>query len=239
MQRGFNKGINKGILGFTVLVLCLCFNSVGFARTESSSVKDLGYVTGAEYEKVMSRYYSVLNSDCTSTKSTNIYKPFKYVDIGVIINIGKVLWAIVQNGQSVFQEKIDNASALPQGTKCWNELSGWSRPVVKKFSYKFFSGTSYTKLVLGVVAITGGSKSGKGKFIGYASAYTDELKNYGVMNQLNVSVTVPSVFNEGEEGNPVAGMLMNLKVQNKGKIVDRIEGKNVYINGKGSIELVQ
>jgi hypothetical protein len=155
----------------------------------------------------------------------------------IIINIGRAIWSVIEKGQPIIQEKYNIATALPAGTKCWTDLSRWKRPTMKRFEYKFFAGTSHTKISLVVVAVTGGSKNGKGKYIAYASAYAESIKNLGLMNKLNINVEVPAVYNEGDENEDVGAMLMNVKVANDATFIDRTDGKTIVISGKGTIEL--
>jgi len=201
-------------------------------------VQDLGYVTGAEYMTLLNQHQPQIAAamECNDTKST---MNLGGLDLDLIINIGRSIWSIIQKGQPIIQESYNVATALPPGVKCWNELGRWKRPIMKKFEYKFFAGTSHTKLTLAVVAVTGGSKAGKGKYIAYASGFAESIKNWGFFNKLSINVEVPAVYNEGEEGDPVGAMLMTVKVSNDSPFVDRVEGKAIHISGAGLIELTE
>lgn len=229
----------KSVIGALVIV-CSFSAQAAFDRVE---LNDMGYLNAREVENFLSKKGSQIHSamDCSNMAkiAETSAEPAQLTAVpwALIINIGRSIWAVIEQGQPLIQEKYNVATALPAGTKCWTELSKWSRPVMKRFQYKFFAGTSYTKMDLVVVAVTGGSKAGKGKYIAYSSAFAESIKNWGIMNKLSVNVEVPAVYNEGDDTDPVGAMLMTVKVGNDSPLVDRIDGKAILVSGKGVIEL--
>lgn len=229
----------KAVVGFLVaLSVASVASAAGIDRIES---KDLGYVTGAEYETFMMKHGTqvMASADCGKNGGNVWSNPSPMaIPWPLIVNIGKELWNIIQAGQPTYQESYNVATALPVGTKCWNELNGWKKPTVKRFEYRFFAGTSYTTLKLAVAAVTGGKKAGKGAYIGYASAIPESMKNFGVFNKLSINVEIPWVGDESQDDNTQVGsMLMTVRVANDSPIFDRVEGKMIHIGGNGVIDL--
>lgn len=233
----------KAVVGFLVAlsVASVVSASTSGLKIDRVETKDLGYVTGEEYTQMMQQHGAQISASMDCGKNGgNIWSTKEAMSIPwpLVINLGKELWAIIQSGQPTYQESYDIATALPAGTKCWNELNSWKKPVVKRFQYRFFAGTSYTTLKLAVAAVTGGKKAGKGAYIGYASAIPEDMRNTGVFNKLSINVAIPWVGDESnDDSTQVGSMLMTVRVANESPLFDRVEGKMIHIGGNGVIDL--
>lgn len=133
------------------------------------------------------------------------------VAIDDIVNTGKKLWKVVQDGKAVATITSATANALPRGAKA-SDITGFSslqkRTLrycgINKFKMKVYDVT-YT-----LVHRYGGSYKGKGKYLAdvaiVASATMDKWGWY-----LNAESRNISIMNHGTSANPIAGVVMELK----------------------------
>lgn len=132
-----------------------------------------------------------------------------------IYNMGEKVWKIVEKGKAVVNVKSKTASALPQGVTHWTQMRGW-----KVSSFK--SGVTFTQPIGGTVIdlkyrITfthSGSVNGVGRYIGYATV-DPEVNAKWAAPKLDVSVTVPAIFNMGTVEQPIAGMKIDVHIRTK------------------------
>lgn len=133
------------------------------------------------------------------------------VVIDDIVNTGKSIWKVIQQGKPVATINTSMANALPRGAKV-SDLSGLSslqkRTLrycgINKFKMKVYDVT-YT-----LVHRYGGSYKGKGKYLAdvgiVASATMDKWGWY-----LNAESRTVSTVNHGTSANPIAGVVVELK----------------------------
>lgn len=172
-------------------------------------------------------------------KDPGALNPIDYIDVIVdkIINIGKKIWAIVDAGRPVVNIKVDTANALPAGVRCWDELEGWKAPQSHLYQVDYQNGFGATVVSYGfrVSFISGGSYKGKGQYITLANVTPAGVEvAWGF--RLDAVATVPMVFNQGTNVDPVAGMqlVMNWTVQSPLKEIRRAE--NFFVNGQGQFQ---
>jgi|GEM_PF-822543 len=159
-----------------------------------------------------------------------------------IINLGKKVWDLVQEGKPVVNIKTDVATALPQGVRGVADLQNWQVPKYKVYdiSYKNAYGITVVDLQYRVLFLSGGSVNGKGQYVGYASV---EPLNVDVLwgFKLNVEASVPTVYFTGTKDNPVAALYLQIKWS-----VDPILGlqhqeqtQTYMVSGDGSFRTLQ
>lgn len=166
-----------------------------------------------------------LNADCNSsempfapnsngqTKQGDL-NPLNTVELIVdqIINIGKKIFAVINQGRPVVNIKLDNANALPKGLTCWSDLSGWNIPQSKVYNVQYENGFGMTVVDFSyrVTYTAGGSADGVGKYITNATFMPANV-SVGWGFEFDANAAIPSVFNTGSKKNPVAGMQMNME----------------------------
>jgi hypothetical protein len=153
-----------------------------------------------------------------------------------IINIGKAIWQIVEDGKPAVTKTINTASALPRGVSCWTDLSGWSRPFYKTFlvQYENAYGVKVVDFRYRLIYMARGSVDGVGKYITNATFVISKL-NVSWGFTFNATVEVPSVFNLGTKANPVAGMQMNMHWTVDTTVRHEEATQSYFISGDGSL----
>lgn len=171
-----------------------------------------------------------------------VLNPLKEVELIVdqIINIGKKVFAIVEAGRPVVNLKLDVATALPTGSRCWMDLQQWQVPQSKVYSMKFINnwGSEVVRMTYRVLWLPGGTVDGVGKYIGYATMAPVDLSVSWGFN-LDADVAIPTVFNMGTKAEPVAGMQMNMHYSIRTPVQHTEQGQAFFVNGQGLFEQLQ
>lgn len=154
-----------------------------------------------------------------------------------IINIGNMVWSIVQQGKPTMRVSTYRAHGLPKGVTCWTDLEDWKIPKSKVFTIeqKTKFGQKVAKFTFRISYVYGGSYNGVGQYLANVSVTPVDLTvGWGV--DFASEVQIPSVFNMGKKTNPLAAMqiyvywgLGNLtKMQQKSLLF--------HVTGDGKIE---
>lgn len=135
----------------------------------------------------------------------------KNVVVDDIVNTGKAVWKVIQDGKPSATITSAKAHALPRGAKV-SDLSGFS-PLQKRtmrycginrFNQKVYDVT-YT-----LVHRFGGNYKGKGKYLADVSIVASAtMDKWGW--HLNAESRTVSIMNHGTSENPIAGVVMELK----------------------------
>ncbi len=153
---------------------------------------------------------SLFAAEATPTTDLN---PLDTVNIMVdqIINIGKKIWNIVEQGKPVANIQLDSANALPHGVTCWSDLAGWSMPQSQVYSvdYENMYGMNVVSFAYRVIFTGKGNYNGVGEYITNATFMPANV-NVSWGFEFNAQANIPSVFNTGSKEAPVAGMQMNM-----------------------------
>lgn len=220
-------------------------NSVAIGATDCNQG---GGVAMAARTSVIPSLSSVVGSATSTAPSlsdlTGIGAEIDQADIVLdkIINLGKKVWNLIDQGKPVVNVKSDIATALPQGAKCWTDLQNWQAPKYKVYavSYKNAYGVTVVDFTYRVLFLTGGTVNGKGQYVGYASV---EPLNINVLwgFHFNVEASVPTVYNMGSKADPVAGLNLQIKWT-----LDPILGlqhqehtQTYFVSGRGEFKALQ
>lgn len=157
-----------------------------------------------------------------------------------IINIGKKIWAIIEAGKPVSNIKMEaSANALPQGIKCWNELSSWKAPSVKSFSQSFKNGfgSEVIRFDFDVIYTHGGKLNGVGSYLTNVQVHP---KNVSVMwgFKLNAGVEIPSLVNLGTDTDPIAGMQVDVKWEASSYFTHITQSVSIFVQGDGPSKIL-
>lgn len=157
-----------------------------------------------------------------------------------IINIGKVIWAVVDAGRPVVNFKTDVAHGLPSGISCWTELEGWKPPMIKAFriGYENAFGVTVVNYEFRVSFIYGGSFNGRGHYITHAMFQPKKIDvAWGF--RFDAVATIPAVVNQGTRSAPVAAIQMNMNWKVSSAVKHMQQGEIFYINGLGQVQHVK
>lgn len=132
-----------------------------------------------------------------------------------LVNLGKKMWALVENNKPVVNVNYMYANALPKGVRSSEELENFSE--LQHVSYRVHGenlyGMTVYDLTYSLVHRYGGTYQGRGKFlenVAVVPSHLDVLWGYTV----NYNVEKVSVVNTGNRENPVAAIMLetNFKV---------------------------
>lgn len=128
-----------------------------------------------------------------------------------VINIGQKIWTVVEKGRPVANYTSAKATALPQNSMRWEQLSNWQAPRSKVISvvYKNLYGMEVVRFTYRIVLLYGGTVEGVGRYIGYAAVEPLEMTT-AYMYTFNAKANVEAVYNMGTSADPLAGMILNI-----------------------------
>ncbi len=157
-----------------------------------------------------------------------------------IVNTAEHIWDLIQDSKPGLVVKTEAANALPRGVKCWLDVDGWQKPMIKiyRISYDNVFGGKMASLDYRLSFIYGGNVKGIGKYITAATINAAKTK-VSWANKLDAKATVPAVFNVGTSEAPMAAMqiVVDWSLSNYFSVN---QASNVfYIQGDGSIEQLE
>jgi len=161
------------------------------------------------------------------------------VIVDKVINIGTKIWNVLERGRATYNYQNQQANALPQGARRWNQLQNWRQPASRVFSVtgKNVFGYEILRFDYRVILLAGGDVGGVGRYIGYATVHPMEV-NIPYLTNFDVGVRVDSVYNTGTARNPVAGMVMNISIRATSVVPlmpIRELGHSLVLDGNGNI----
>ena len=157
-----------------------------------------------------------------------------------IINIGQKMWDIIQKGKAVMNADFQNsASAIPKSVDCWDKLSNWKMPSVKRYSqsYKNGFGSEVVRFEFDVVYTHGGQYNSKGQYLMNVQVHPKRIHVAWGFN-LDAKVNIPSIVNMGSEDDPVAGMQVDVNWQTSSAFVEHMDSASVFIQGNGEANIL-
>lgn len=129
------------------------------------------------------------------------------VIIDVIIQLGEKIWPIVEKNRPVVNVVTEASSAVPQGIKNWQTLSGWKNPKSKVFrvTYANLMGINVVDYSFRILYTYGGSYKGHGMYLSQVKVIPADLSvAWGYT--FNSDARVVNTVNVGQKGHPIAGM---------------------------------
>jgi len=157
-----------------------------------------------------------------------------------VVNLGKKIWTLYDSGKPVVNLSTDIATALPANVGCWTDLQNWQAPEARTFKVQFYNQFGFEILSFSyrVVYLFGGSKDGKGKYIGYATIQPGNL-SVGMLHDFSARASVSSVYNMGSKEDPVAGMILELDFTIKKSSGYRRVSHAFHISGAGEFKKLE
>lgn len=145
-----------------------------------------------------------------------------------VVNLGKKMWALVENNKPVVNVKYLYANALPQGVRSASELDGFSP--LQATSYRVYGqnlyGMTVYDLTYSLVHRYGGNYQGRGNYLESVAVVPTALDVlWGYTVEYNVDKV--STVNTGTRENPVGSILLetNFKVST---VIKSSESHSVY-----------
>ncbi|MCX7675594.1 MAG: hypothetical protein N2Z70_07190, partial [Bdellovibrionaceae bacterium] len=131
-----------------VFFLGLIMGSVTWAQNLSEeyyTIKGVRVTEVAEEEVSLLRDSNFADCDgnLSHHSSSELFEnPLDQINVMIdqIINIGKKIWNLIEQGRPVVNIKVDKAHALPRGIKCWTDLAGWDAPKSKSYRIDYING---------------------------------------------------------------------------------------------------
>ncbi|MFH2202424.1 MAG: hypothetical protein ABIJ96_04880 [Elusimicrobiota bacterium] len=158
------------------------------------------------------------------------------IDPGMIINIGKAIWQIIEANRPVVDVKQSYATAVPSGITHWTQLAGWSKPqaTLYEFTAKNLKGEKMITMTYQVLRTIGGQYDGKGAYLTGVSIQPMLLEaSWGTKFFLEASVPPESVANVGTDDEPIASMLLTLRWKLQSTMSEKRGAKLFYLQGDG------
>ena len=158
------------------------------------------------------------------------------VDIGQIINYGKMLWKFIKDNKPVVSVKTNSANALPKGIKSSYELSGWKGIVNKTYALKYENlfGMTVIDLKFRVSFTYGGSYKGKGMYVTNATIIP-ALVSVAWGYTFNADVAVNNVLNVGTERAPVGAIDISIRYAIDTVMKHNEEMYTFFVRGDGKL----
>lgn len=161
-------------------------------------------------------------------------------ELDMIINIGKKVWKIIEDGKPVVNAQLNSASAMPDGVLNWKQLSGWKSPRSASYrvNYKNLFGMTVVDFTYRVLFSYGGQLNGSGKYVTGATimpAGLDVAWGYSFSS----SVEIPTVLNIGSVESPVGGIQMNINWL-VGTVLKHSETRSsFFVDGLGNLKILE
>lgn len=158
-----------------------------------------------------------------------------------LIALGREIYQIIEAGKPVVTVNTEPVEVLPRDkdgqTITAFELSGWKKPLVKKYRVKTknYLGMAPASFDFMLIYSYGGQLEGKGAYITGAQVKPTAV-NIKWGYSLDVDFKVQSILNQGTAGEPIAGAVLMLDYKISTVLQESRNNKTFYINGLGETE---
>lgn len=214
----------------TIAFSALSFSSIAMA----APVSDAGYWT---FEEVVPS--SQISPHSFSWANHFAVDEVPNIDIDTIVNVGKLVWKIVEAGKPVLNTRLDFATALPAGASPV-DMENWQNPVAHKYCAKYNNmfNAEVVKYCFTVTAIWGGSYDGKGQYLAEVKVFPNEIDvSWGY--SFSSEVAQVTTCNAGSREAPVAALTLQHKWSVTTPLKTNAMSQMFYVRGDGSITNVQ
>ncbi len=205
------------------------------AMTESSGYFELGEVEVTELSS--DPLADLENSDIPINPLTTlglVRGGELELQLDMIINMGKKIWAIIEAGKPTAEVNVSSANALPQGSRDWAQLQGWETPQVRRYrvSMKNGYGMTVVDFTYRVQFTPGGNFEGRGRFLTNIVILPEDLYVAWAWN-FSATASVPNVTNAGNIENPIAAaeLLLDFKIETP--LFKQRSTRSYYVRGDG------
>ncbi len=157
-----------------------------------------------------------------------------------VVNIGKKLWSVVENGKPVVQMETPVAHALPRGLYCWSDLEHWQAPrtQVYEVTYRNGFGVEVVKFRFRLHYTYGGGRADKGQYLANVTVLPAEL-NVSWGYNFDAKVEVQPAVNLGTKENPIGGLELNVRWTVKTFLKESINSFHFFVQGDGVAKSAQ
>lgn len=158
------------------------------------------------------------------------------INPGDIINIGKIIWEIIEANRPVVDVRQSYAAAVPKGITHWTELSGWNPPELSVYELTADNkrGGKAVQVRFQVMRTAGGNYRGKGKYLTGVTVEPIMISvSSGYKFYLEAFVPPETVANRGSQEDPIAGMVAVLRWTIKTVAKETRGSRQFYLQGDG------
>jgi hypothetical protein len=162
------------------------------------------------------------------------------VTLEKIVNIGNIIWSLIDMGRVHTRVQTYRAFALPKGIGCWTDLENWQIPISKVFSveYKNLVGKVIAVYSYRISFVYGGNVDGVGKFIANLTVTPVDLRVSWGFN-FSSEVHIPATFNIGTRQNPIAGMQVYVFWNIGNSLKAETKSALYFVAGDGRVQLTE
>jgi hypothetical protein len=163
------------------------------------------------------------------------------VNLVDIVNIGKTIWKIVENGQSKVNLNLVEANALPAGAVCWNQLEQWNKIPKSKLVHVWYENYLGLKVIDFTYRVTysyGGKVEGKGLYLANISVKPANLNVLWGGFNFDVTVSAGTPLNIGTMTNPIAGIQLDVEWRASSPLVKSFQSDSLFIGADGSLDFL-
>lgn len=238
-----------GAMLFTVAVMTVSVGSSNLSAAPTSQIDQEGYFTiqNVELYEIVDGKEMFVDRQPFATPSevppgpinptpgpVVVTPPTGEIDLGTIISLGEKIWSIIEKNKPVVTQNYSAVSAVPQGIKTWEELQGWSEPVIRL--YKLAYTNKFNQHVVDFnfrVAYTfGGNYDGKGKYLSRVEI-DPSILNVMWGYKFNASGEALNIVNVGTKDAPMAAMEIRLNWSVDTVLKHMQQSVRFYIRGDG------
>jgi hypothetical protein len=158
------------------------------------------------------------------------------IALDAIVNIGKMVWGVIEAGRPKMNLDLDVASAVPQGIKSWTELDSWKDPIAKLYrtqlysAHKAYMGDVYYRLIF----TYGGRYKGVGNYLTNVTILPAQIQ-IPYLKNFYAQAKVADLVNQGTQKNPIAGMTLNLTWGMDGVFSKSMQSISFHVRGDGKV----
>jgi hypothetical protein len=159
------------------------------------------------------------------------------VALDKIINMGREVWSVVEDGAPAANVSEYSGNALPEGATDWMSLESWQPEVARTYevSYQNHFGMDVVDFKYRVVYAYGGSYAGRGRYLTGMTVIPEDLSvMYGY--HFDAKVSIPTVTNAGTTEDPVAEAVLQLDWTIDTLIKHEQDSASFFIRGDGGYE---
>jgi hypothetical protein len=203
-----NRGVLMNFLSSLVVILGLSLTSTVFANDLNMDLKTSTVAVETPSEVVD----QILQDHEAAIQPEGILE--NDVSIEQIVNLGKQVWAFIEDGKPVVNINYNYSNAVPQGITDVSALANFSDLQMKSYrvSAKNPYGATVYDVTYTLVHQYGGTYDDKGQYLSTVSVIPSNITVLWGYT-LNYNVTKVTALNVGNSENPVGSVLMEMTMK--------------------------
>ena len=154
--------------------------------------------------------------------------------------IGEKIWKIVEDGKPVSNFESQKADVVPRNAGNWENLSGWQPQTFRRFERVLKNGFGNPILTFRyrVVYQWGGQHEGRGRYL-MGISVIPEVIEVGWGWNFQVSVSIPTIYNSGTSGDPLAAAQIVITTKLQSPLTSLQTSETYEVRGDGTFRNLQ